>query len=64
MSLMQVWGLTDTGLVRKENQDAYAADQVDGLHKGGNGDMAGLLAAAPCARSCWRRSRWPVPSAI
>ena len=30
MSLMQVWGLTDTGLVRKENQDAYAADQVDG----------------------------------
>ena len=30
MSLMQVWGLTDTGLVRKENQDAYAADQIAG----------------------------------
>ena len=30
MSLMQVWGLTDTGLVRKENQDAYAADQISG----------------------------------
>ena len=27
MSLMQVWGLTDTGLVRKENQDAYATAQ-------------------------------------
>ena len=30
MSLMQIWGLTDTGLVRKENQDAYAADQISG----------------------------------
>ena len=23
---MRVWGITDTGLVRKENQDAYAAE--------------------------------------
>ena len=27
MSTMEIWGMTDVGLVRKENQDAYAAEQ-------------------------------------
>ena len=27
MNPMKIWGMTDTGLVRKENQDAYAAVQ-------------------------------------
>ncbi len=27
---MQVWGITDVGLVRKDNQDAYAVKETDG----------------------------------
>ena len=27
MNQMNVWGMTDIGLVRKENQDAYATAQ-------------------------------------
>ena len=27
MNQMNVWGMTDIGLVRKENQDAYATSQ-------------------------------------
>ena len=27
-SNMRVWGITDTGLVRKENQDAYRVENI------------------------------------
>ena len=29
---MKMWGITNTGLVRSENQDAYAAFTVGGCH--------------------------------
>ena len=28
---MKIWGITDVGLVRKENQDAYAVESRDGF---------------------------------
>ncbi len=31
---MRVWGITDTGLVRKENQDSYMTDSVKGFQFG------------------------------
>lgn len=52
---MKVWGLTDTGLVRKENQDAYAMDNhtdsghtvcvvCDGMGGTAGGQMASRIA--------------------
>lgn len=52
---MKVWGLTDTGLVRKENQDAYAIDNgiesgytvcvvCDGMGGTAGGQMASRIA--------------------
>ena len=29
MNQMQLWGMTDIGLVRRENQDAYAMRQLE-----------------------------------
>ncbi len=34
--MMKVWGVTDTGLVRKQNQDAYGVDMNRRRSKNGN----------------------------
>lgn len=58
---MKVWGLTDTGLVRKENQDAYAIDNhtdsdhticvvCDGMGGTAGGQMASRIAVDTYAR--------------
>ena len=55
---MKVWGITDTGLLRKENQDSYATDWVgnyqvsvvcDGMG-GTNGDQIASSMAVECFR--------------
>ncbi len=53
MSQMKVWGLTDTGLVRKENQDAYDGCS-HGLRPHGGRGVRRMGAAAG--------GRWPARS--
>ncbi len=48
---MKIWGITNTGLVRSENQDAYAAFDVGALHAavvcdGMGGTTGGQVASA------------------
>ena len=48
---MKMWGITNTGLVRSENQDAYAAFNVGALHAavvcdGMGGTTGGQVASA------------------
>lgn len=61
--MMNVWGLTDTGLVRKENQDAYAVRMnhesghmvcvvCDGMGGAKGGRIASTMAVSTFLNSC------------
>lgn len=56
---MKVWGITDTGLVRKENQDAYMTDAVKNFQVcvvcDGMGGTNGGQIASRIAVECFRR---------
>ncbi len=66
---MQSWGLTDPGIVRKQNQDAYRMEQLDrgallcvvcdGMGGAKSGNIASTLAVEVFVeevRRCWVRS--------
>lgn len=57
MNQMQLWGMTDIGLVRRENQDAYAMRQLersgraagvvcDGMGGAAGGQLASQIAVS------------------
>lgn len=61
--MMRIWGMTDIGLVRRENQDAYAVQSgedtgytvcvvCDGMGGPNGGKLAGRLAADTFAATC------------
>ena len=56
---MRVWGITDTGLVRKENQDAYMTTEVKDFQVGvvcdGMGGTNGGQVASCIAVDCFQR---------
>lgn len=66
--MMNVWGLTDIGLVRKENQDAYAVQMneesghlvcvvCDGMGGAKGGRIAGTMAVGTFMSSCFANLR-------
>lgn len=56
---MKVWGITDTGLVRRENQDSYMADTVNNFQIAvvcdGMGGTNGGQVASQIAVECFHR---------
>ena len=53
MNQMNVWGMTDIGLVRKENQDAYATAQ----HEASGRTVGVVCPARSPSPSIWRSWR-------
>ena len=54
---MKMWGITNTGLVRSENQDAYAVFEADAFHAavvcdGMGGTNGGQVASAIAVARC------------
>ncbi|MDE7261164.1 MAG: Stp1/IreP family PP2C-type Ser/Thr phosphatase [Oscillospiraceae bacterium] len=67
--MMNIWGMTDIGLVRRENQDAYAVRisedsghticvVCDGMGGPGGGKLASTLAVDAFVDSCLANLRW------